>query len=90
MCPKIIELRPSVIVKTKSTLADELGEILGLPVIHLDQLFWQPGWVQRTTDDFRGILRTLLDKCDRGWVVDGNYDRRLQGQMDDSTDIICK
>ena len=28
----------------KSTLAVALGERLGLPVVHLDQLWWKEGW----------------------------------------------
>lgn len=28
----------------KSTLARQLGEILKIDVIHLDALFWKPGW----------------------------------------------
>ena len=28
----------------KSTLARRMGERLGIEVIHLDHLFWQPGW----------------------------------------------
>ena len=28
----------------KSTLARQLGDVLDLPVVHLDALFWQPGW----------------------------------------------
>jgi adenylate kinase family enzyme len=27
----------------KSTLARQLGERTGLPVVHLDKLFWNPG-----------------------------------------------
>src|SRR5688572_11642762 len=29
----------------KSTFANALGERTGLPVIHLDALYWRPGWV---------------------------------------------
>ncbi|WP_369974648.1 hypothetical protein [Paraliobacillus sp. X-1268] len=28
----------------KSTLAKTLGEILDIPVYHLDAYFWKPGW----------------------------------------------
>ena len=28
----------------KSTFAKKLGAVIGLPVIHLDNEFWQPGW----------------------------------------------
>src|SRR5690606_37268782 len=30
----------------KSTLAQAIGARLGLPVVHLDSLFWKPGWVE--------------------------------------------
>jgi len=32
----------------KSTLAQALGEKTGLPVIHIDKIHWQPGWVERS------------------------------------------
>lgn len=31
----------------KSWLARELGARTGLPVIHMDCIHWQPGWVER-------------------------------------------
>ncbi len=35
----------------KSTLAREMGERLGLPVVHLDKLFWLPNWIGRSAAD---------------------------------------
>ena len=32
----------------KSTLAAALGQRTGLPVIHIDKIHWQPGWVERS------------------------------------------
>jgi adenylate kinase family enzyme len=28
----------------KTTIALEIGRRLGMPVVHLDRLYWQPGW----------------------------------------------
>lgn len=32
----------------KSTLARAMGERTGLPVVHIDQIHWRPGWVAQT------------------------------------------
>ena len=55
----------------KSTLARRLGEKLGLPIIHLDVLFWQPGWVESDDDAFRA--RTAEALTAPAWVCDGNF-----------------
>ena len=59
----------------KSTLAKALGEKTGLPVVHLDKLFWKPGWVEREREEFDALLRQELAK-DR-WVMDGNFNRTM-------------
>lgn len=55
----------------KSTLATQVGEILGLSVIHLDRLHWAPGWVFRDTADVRPELLDLYAR--EAWVIEGNY-----------------
>ncbi|WP_158879511.1 DNA topology modulation protein FlaR [Amycolatopsis anabasis] len=55
----------------KSTFSRRLGEILGLPVTHLDRLFWRPGWVPTERAEWRRIQRGLV-AADR-WILDGNY-----------------
>lgn len=59
----------------KSTLARQLGERTGLPVWHLDRLFWRSGWVNIPEEDFDRRLTEVLDQP--RWVIDGNYDRTL-------------
>ena len=55
----------------KSTLARELGRRTGLDVIHLDEHYWRPGWVETPADEWRV---TQADLCARdAWVMDGNY-----------------
>lgn len=55
----------------KSTLARALGEILQLPVIHLDAEFWQPGWRAMPKDEWKSRVRQLVSG--EQWIIDGNY-----------------
>lgn len=63
----------------KSTLARELGEKTGLPVIHLDRVFWKPGWVESTREEFDAAHAELVTG-DR-WIIDGNYSRTFEKRM---------
>jgi adenylate kinase family enzyme len=55
----------------KSRLATELGRRLDLPVIHLDDLYWKPGWVEPAPDEWEALNRQLVDG--ERWILDGNY-----------------
>lgn len=55
----------------KSTLARQLGTILNVPVIHLDALFWKPGWVETAGQDWIAIQEKLVKQ--ESWIIDGNY-----------------
>lgn len=59
----------------KSTLARQLGEKLNLPVVHLDSIFWLPGWVEMEKNEFDARIRTEMAK--ETWILDGNYNRTL-------------
>lgn len=59
----------------KSTLARQLGEKTGLPVVHLDKLFWRPGWQSVPQEEFDGIIRREIAK--EKWIMDGNFNRTL-------------
>lgn len=55
----------------KSTAARRLAVITGLPLIHLDRHYWQPGWVRPDSETWRA---TVLELCARPrWILDGNY-----------------
>jgi len=54
----------------KSTLARELGEVTGLPVIELDKVFWQPGLAATPRDAWVEVQRSLVEKD--AWIMDGD------------------
>ena len=63
----------------KSTFSRRLGERLGLEVIHLDKVFWSPGWVEPSKEGWR---RTVEELCAReSWVMDGNYSGTLDVRL---------
>ena len=55
----------------KTTVALRLGEELGLPVVHLDRLYWGPGW-QPVDPQLFGELQAVAVAGD-AWVIDGAY-----------------
>ena len=64
----------------KSTFARELGAITGLPVVHLDRLFWRPGWTEAGVDAFDAALADELARD--AWIIDGNYSRTLATRLE--------
>ena len=60
----------------KSTLAARLGELTGLPVIHLDKEFWREGWVQMPRSEWKGKTERLVQGDE--WIIDGSYDHTLE------------
>lgn len=63
----------------KSTLARALGEKTGLPVVHLDKLFWNSGWVESTKEETDRKIREEMEK--ERWIIDGNYTRTLPERL---------
>lgn len=55
----------------KTTVALELGRILALPVVHLDTLYWLPGWIPRTPGEWEALQRAAL--AGDSWIADGNF-----------------
>lgn len=57
----------------KSTLAAQLGEIAGLPVLHLDSTHFYGDWQERSFEEQSQIVRDFLAENADGWVLDGNW-----------------
>ena len=60
----------------KSTFARALHERTGLPLFHLDNLWWKPDRTHITREEFDAALREILDG--EAWIVDGNYSRTVE------------
>lgn len=59
----------------KSTLAAEVARLTGLPLVHLDQLHWKPGWVESAKEEFDAKISEAIARP--RWVIEGNYGRTL-------------
>ena len=71
----------------KSTLARKLGEKTGLPVIHLDRIFWSPGnWQHLLKEEFDALLMTELEKP--VWILDGNFNRTMELRLEKCDTVI--
>jgi hypothetical protein len=53
----------------KTTFARELSRRTGLPVVHLDHLYWRPGWVETPSEEWRVVQDEGLT-ADK-WIVAG-------------------
>ncbi len=62
----------------KSTLSRELSHVLGLPLYHLDQLFFEANWVINEPV-FRQKLHDVLHEDQ--WIIDGNYTSTLSDRL---------
>lgn len=63
----------------KSTMARALSEKTGLPVVHLDRLFWRENWQHIAREEFDALLQQELEKSQ--WIIDGNYDRTVSTRL---------
>jgi adenylate kinase family enzyme len=70
----------------KSVLARQLGPILGLPVYHLDALYWKPGWVETPKAEWRAVVQRMVKQG--SWIIDGNYRGTLDIRLEAAETII--
>jgi adenylate kinase family enzyme len=61
----------------KTTLAAELARRLGAQHVELDALHHGPNWSEPTAEEFRARVQAVMDRHADGWVIDGNYERKL-------------
>ena len=70
----------------KSTAGRALGRRLGLPVVHLDEHYWSPGWQSADPAAWRARHERLV--AADSWVIDGNYLSTLDVRLDAADTVV--
>jgi adenylate kinase family enzyme len=63
----------------KSTFAQAAGKCTGLPVVHIDKIHWQAGWVERSGDEKTRLCNEAA-AADR-WIFEGGHSATLPGRI---------
>jgi adenylate kinase family enzyme len=70
----------------KSTVCKRIGEILGIPAVHLDMHYWNPNWVETPKNEWPDKVKKLI--ASEAWVMDGNYTSTLKIRADAADTLI--
>jgi adenylate kinase family enzyme len=70
----------------KSTFSHALEAKSGLPLIHLDLLFWKSGWVEPSEAEWREKQRGVL--AGDAWIADGNYRDTLDLRLERADTVV--
>ncbi|MEQ9519873.1 MAG: topology modulation protein [Parvibaculum sp.] len=63
----------------KSTFATALAARTGLPLIHLDQQYWKPGWVETPEAEWLQKVEGLVARDT--WIMEGGYSASFHIRM---------
>lgn len=75
----------------KTSFAHEVAARLGLPHLELDSVQHRPGWTEAPAEEFQAEVGRFRDRSDAsadGWVMDGNYQAKLGGVLDDADCVV--
>lgn len=74
----------------KSTLSRRLGTLLGLPVFHMDKIYWTKNWQRRypNREDFVAAIAEITNR--EQWILDGMYSKmsNVQDRLEKADTII--
>lgn len=63
----------------KSVFSVKLHEKTGLPIYHLDNVWWKPDRTHVTRGEFDAALSSILENDE--WIVDGSYSRTFEPRV---------
>ena len=64
----------------KTTFAQKLNELTGLPLFHLDAIWHKPDRTHISREEYDARLGEILSLD--SWIIDGNYSRTLERRME--------
>ncbi len=70
----------------KSTLANNLGHTLNLPIYHLDSICHLDNWVRRDKSERNKMILNIINQPE--WVIDGTYNDTLKQRLETSDLVI--
>jgi len=70
----------------KTTLATELGRMLGIELVQLDRLIWEPGWVKTPVEQVEQAQRAAL--VGESWIVDSASPRAMRTRLEAADTIV--
>ena len=63
----------------KTTFGIKLAQKTGIPLVHLDKIYWSGNWEHIEKNEFDNILQKELEKPE--WIIDGNFNRTLPHRL---------
>jgi len=63
----------------KSTLSRKLADRTGLPLFHLDMIWWRSDESHISRDDFDRILTEII--AGARWIIEGDYSRTYEARL---------
>ncbi len=70
----------------KSTFSRELARYTHLPIIHLDQHYFDPNWKEKNKSTWNQIVANLAQQEE--WIMDGNYASSLNLRLPRADTIV--
>lgn len=70
----------------KSTLARALGPVFNLPVVHIDLIHWQSGWVERSNEEKGALCREVHAREE--WIFEGGHSITWPERLDRADTLI--
>ena len=69
----------------KTYFSKRLSKILNLPLVHMDNLYWNEDKTSVDLDTLKARLQPYLEKEE--WIIDGNYHKTLEMRLPYASDV---